>query len=467
VTRPLVELQETIVKQVTFRQLFGKSAFQALGAENALVLGSNGNLWLEHAPFGSVPPDRSQVDGNVIAFSDIPGDLNTIAVLGSNNVLWLEHAPFGNIPPTRQEIDANVASFDPVDLNTIYVLGTDRNLWLEHGPFGTVPPSRQQVDGHVAQFEAIDANTVVVLGYDGKLWLEHGPFGTVPPQRQQIDGNVKAFSVIDSNTILVLGTNNALWLEHAPFGTVPPSREQIDGNVAAFDAVNASTVYVLGTNGVLWLEHGPFGAVPPPRQEVDANVAAFDSVDSNDVYVLGSNGALWLEHGPFGAVPPGRSEVDQLTVPEQLTFNWPFQTFGGDSTLAGFSATLTLNSSGNFTFSGSYQNHGTIPLFTAPAQDYQVAVVIVGANNVGFAVVQSGNNVPSAPQNGFNPTWSTSGTNAQIAQNWESLAFRNNAVAHVNNTVDLGAVLNTLETAIEDIGEIIGVAASVLSIVTL
>jgi hypothetical protein len=29
------------------------------------VLGTNGNLWLEHGPFGTVPPPRQQVDGNV------------------------------------------------------------------------------------------------------------------------------------------------------------------------------------------------------------------------------------------------------------------------------------------------------------------------------------------------------------------------------------------------------------------
>jgi len=43
--------------------------FQALNPNEVFVLGSNGNLWLEHAPFGSViPPARHQVDGNVQTF---------------------------------------------------------------------------------------------------------------------------------------------------------------------------------------------------------------------------------------------------------------------------------------------------------------------------------------------------------------------------------------------------------------
>jgi len=40
--------------------------FQALDAQTMVVLGTDRNLWLEHAPFGTVPPSRQQVDGNVL-----------------------------------------------------------------------------------------------------------------------------------------------------------------------------------------------------------------------------------------------------------------------------------------------------------------------------------------------------------------------------------------------------------------
>jgi hypothetical protein len=40
-------------------------AFQALSDTEVLVLGSDGKLWLEHGPFGNVPPPRQQVDGNI------------------------------------------------------------------------------------------------------------------------------------------------------------------------------------------------------------------------------------------------------------------------------------------------------------------------------------------------------------------------------------------------------------------
>lgn len=173
------------MKQALFRRVFGKSIFQGLDVENVVVLGTDQNLWLEHGPFGNLPPTRQQIDGNVEAFDAV--DANTIYVLGSNGALWLEHGPFGAVPPQRQQVDGNVAAFDAIDANTIYVLGSNGALWLEHGPFGSVPPRREQVDGNVAAFGAVDANTIYVLGSDGKLWLEFGPFSTVPPRRAIVD----------------------------------------------------------------------------------------------------------------------------------------------------------------------------------------------------------------------------------------------------------------------------------------
>jgi hypothetical protein len=39
--------------------------FEALSPDLAYVLGTDGNLWLETGPWGTVPPSRQQVDGNV------------------------------------------------------------------------------------------------------------------------------------------------------------------------------------------------------------------------------------------------------------------------------------------------------------------------------------------------------------------------------------------------------------------
>ena len=109
------------------------------------VLDNERNLWLYSTPFGST---RQQIDGNVLAFQ--PLDIDHVVVLGTDGKLWLEQAPFGHVPPSRQQIDANVMEFAATDENNVLVLGTDGRLWWEQAPWNVVPPHRQLIDGAVA-----------------------------------------------------------------------------------------------------------------------------------------------------------------------------------------------------------------------------------------------------------------------------------------------------------------------------
>jgi hypothetical protein len=172
-----------------------------------------------------------------------------IFVLGSDGKLWLERAPFGAIPPDRVQIDATAVAFQPLVDQAVLVLGTDRKLWLEHGPFGSIPPARELVDTSVQDFEAVDDQSVLVLGTDGKLWLERGPFDPARPARTQVDATVRSFKIVDSQNVLVLGSDGKLWLERSPFGTVPPARVQIDAEVQDYQFLDDRTVLVLATIG--------------------------------------------------------------------------------------------------------------------------------------------------------------------------------------------------------------------------
>jgi hypothetical protein len=280
-------------------------------AQNVFVVGTNRDLWLEQAPFGTVPPARERIDGNVLTAQ--PFDINDVFVLGNDRNLWLERAPFGNVPPARQQIDGGVEISQAIDLQHVFVLGIDRNLWLEQAPFGTVPPpGRQQVDGSVQNFQAIGVDQVFVLGKDGNLWLEQAPFGNVPPSRQLIDSSVQAFQGLKTTeAVFVLSTDGKLWLDQYASGSNNVTHTQVDADVRAVKAMVLSDfVWVLGSNGNLWLEQGPFGNVPPARQQIDAGVSDFQPVDISTVLVLGSDGNLWLEHAPFGTIPPARRQVD-------------------------------------------------------------------------------------------------------------------------------------------------------------
>lgn len=284
--------------------------FVAVSLTEAYVLGGDGSLWLEKAPWGRPPPSRQPVGSEVVAFSPVAGT-NQVLVLSTDGTLRLNTV---GSSATGPQIDGNVAAFDgnvTLGVQRAYVLGTDGNLWLEQGPWGTVPPSRQQVDGDVRAFQTIDADHVFVLGRNGNLWLETGPWGTVPPSRIEIGGgNIVSFQALGSLAgaeVFVLGGDGTLWLNTVGGGS---SGQQVGGgNIAAFEVVPGTTnqVYVLATNGRLWLNTVGKGTSAP---QIDGNVVAFDACDSDHVYVLGSDGNLWLEQGPWGTVPPSRQLVD-------------------------------------------------------------------------------------------------------------------------------------------------------------
>jgi hypothetical protein len=136
-----------------------------------------GNPWTCLYSFGITAISTSTQSFRVVN----PRSTDQLLVLGSNANLWLEHAPFGNVPPAREQVDGGVHAFQPIDNQTVLALGNNGKLWLEHAPFGNVPPAREQVDGNVRAFQGLDSQTVLVLGTDEKLWLESGPFGNVPP----------------------------------------------------------------------------------------------------------------------------------------------------------------------------------------------------------------------------------------------------------------------------------------------
>jgi hypothetical protein len=408
----------------------------------AWVLGSDGNLWLEQGPWGTVPPSRQQIDGNVQAFQPLGGDM--ALVLGMDNNLWLEQGPWGTVPPSRQQIDGNVKAFYTTQLGTItqiYVLGQDGNLWLEQAPWGNVPPSRQQVDGLVVDFFPISATEVYVLGSDGNLWLEQGPWGTVPPSRQQIDGNVQDFFAFTNlpAQVFVLGSDGNLWLEQGPWGTVPPSRQQIDGDVLAFQPLNTDEVYVLGQDRNLWFEQGPWGTVPPKREQVDGNVQAFVAWGGTNLLVEGTDANLWAEEPPWGSVPPTRQQVDgnvAIGIPTPpppappqgapvMSNNGTIATYSsGEITVPGglpLSGNLSVvfTSAGDFTFNSHAHDAGFDGI------NYAIAAVILTPDGMAFTFSHSGycqgtiDNPFGSPNRDDNYT--QGGFNQEIVNEWANI----------------------------------------------
>ncbi len=107
------------------------------------------SVWDHGCISGYLPPPMPRSFQTVDAYRHI-------FVLGTDGNLWLEQAPFGKVPPARVQIDGNTFTFQALDLNTVLVLGTDGNLWLEQAPFGKVPPARVQIDGSVQTFQGLE-----------------------------------------------------------------------------------------------------------------------------------------------------------------------------------------------------------------------------------------------------------------------------------------------------------------------
>jgi hypothetical protein len=322
-----------------------------------IVLGKDGNLWLETGPFTNVSKTlarRVQIDANVSNLYSQVGEkriwrtgfqaLNAgeVFVLDKDNNLWLEHAPFNAVPPARTQVDANVETFQAMDLGTVFVLGTDGNLWLVTAPFSKIPPPRQQIDSNVLAFQALDINTVFVLGRDGNLWLETAPFDNVPPRRKQVDANVIQFWAMDSETVYVLGSDRHLWFETGTFEDMEvtlsdrveiacfvndfkPLRISSQGQSVSRHGSSADMVFILDHVGNLWSAQGPYQGgeyTLQTRQFVDSDIVSFGAVDQGNIFVISGDLNLWNESSPFGQ--KNRQQVDGNVVacqplnPEQL-----------------------------------------------------------------------------------------------------------------------------------------------------
>src|SRR5580658_818135 len=133
---------------------------------------------------------RTLVDQNVLKF--LPISETAVYVLGTDGKLWLEKAPFGNVPPARNLVDSDVSAWKPgANPPELFVLKGDASLWCyptgfpakaTEGRSGT-----QIVDNDVLDFYPWDEDTLFILGTNGRLWQAKPPYGKTPPTRVPVD----------------------------------------------------------------------------------------------------------------------------------------------------------------------------------------------------------------------------------------------------------------------------------------
>lgn len=93
------------------------------------------------------------------------------------------------------------------------------------------------------------------------------------------------------------------------------------------------------------------------------------------------------------------------TVPRNMwLWEAPEKGFGSGANSANFSAGLTLISDGTAIFAGQYQDTGSLPVLTAPAQNYTVTCAVLASGNPATALLFS-HSASNVATNGAIDAW--------------------------------------------------------------
>jgi hypothetical protein len=391
--------------------------------------------------------------GNEIYVCSSPDGLNW-----SNHELVNQHS---NYSPALVEFDNKLwLAFTGATTNNVLVCSYDGTKWSESGLTGQTSiagPSLRVFKNKlwVAFIAQNGSNDILICNSsDGKNW---SPAVQIPGQKSPMNPFLGEFD----NKLWIAYRGNAdtaIWTHYSEDGekwTYEPLSEEIASFAAPSMAILNSTQYLAitndGTNALLVCSQ-PVSSAPtkwlPPTfvkgQTSQAGpalhnfknklVLAFVSLNTSDTLFVcsSSDGVNWS--------PASRIE----NYPLQRTWNVPDTGFGSESTNGNFTANLVLNSDGSYVFTGKYNNTGTLPFVTAPAQSYEVAFA-VSANNQILTFKHD-----AVCQNASSDTWNVHGTNPIIAANWPAITTGLWKCRCANNT-SLGAILDAVGDAVKDL----------------
>jgi hypothetical protein len=216
--------------------------------------------------------------------------------------------------------------------------------------------------------------------------------------------------------------------------------------------------------------------------ETDARPALASQTSSATQILLawkdGSNTDLWahpVDRVPeVWEIPPPADETNLFwslpagaTPPASVSGAAHNIGMGSGPTESAVAASLVLSSDGKATFAGWFQDQGTIPIFDAPAQDYNAVMVVMTRDKKAFTFTRTKNAVPTG---GAIDTWNITQNSDAIKKYWTSLTTPQATHCKANFSVnsDLGSLLDAIISDlkelfgyVEDAVEVIGVVASV------
>jgi hypothetical protein len=160
----------------------------------------------------------------------------------------------------------------------------------------------------------------------------------------------------------------------------------------------------------------------------------------------------------------GNDQLNVAIVPiyignTQRTISVPETGYGSDINNCNFTAKLVLNYDGTCTFSGTYNNTGNMPIFTAYAQNYSVAIVI-NAGGIPYAFEHSG-----TAQNASSDSWNITTKSPAVEDNWEAVVVGQASCKSTNNAPPggiLNAIGSTLSQLFSDAEAVVGTVITII-----
>ncbi len=144
--------------------------------------------------------------------------------------------------------------------------------------------------------------------------------------------------------------------------------------------------------------------------------------------------------------------------------------FGSWAAGAGVAMSLVLSDDGTATFSGWYQDRGSLPIIDAPAQDYSAVVVVMASNGKAFTFSNSNQN--GVPTGGAIDTWNVTQKSSAIAQNWAYLQPKTGQSGYqaviygsCSNSSDLGSFLKSIISDVESLAGFVSQVVDVIQVI--
>jgi len=183
-----------------------------------------------------------------------------------------------------------------------------------------------------------------------------------------------------------------------------------------------------------------------PQHNVDANgsrtfgmTLGVDQLATAGTFPVTINWSASLL-GAGTSTPQTGSITTTITVlPQAVAF--ASGTLGPSTTTA--SATWVMNAQGFWNFSGSIHESGVI----GHAYGFGMALNVKDANGVGFAVVKSGSVGPNLPGGTTDDSWSLTGFDQRIIDNWPTIVSAQSS-AGLNVTTDPIHIFDAVLTAL-------------------